>query len=97
MVYEIELLEKAVNALNALPDFLQGPVQAHLIDLAISPSAMSRPVVSPPYPPGGMISEFDVGPFGKNLHHISVFYRYSRDETTLEVFAIGHSALRNPD
>lgn len=97
MAFEIELLDKAAGHLIALPDFLQERVQSHLVDLANSPSQMSRPTVSPPYPPGGMMSEFDVGPFGNVLHHVAVFFYYGQDEETLVVFAIGYTALRNPD
>jgi hypothetical protein len=97
MEYEVVLTEKAERELAALPVFLQEPVESHLIVLASSPAAVARKVVSPPYPPGGMMSEFDVGPLGDTLHHVAVFFRYSQDETQIIVFAIGYSALRVSD
>jgi hypothetical protein len=48
MEYRIELTEKAKLALNSLPVWLQEVVEIRLLDLAISPSELSRPVVSPP-------------------------------------------------
>jgi hypothetical protein len=94
MGYEIELSDKAQLDLNALPPWLQAVVEAHLWELAESPSALSRPVVSPPYPPGGMMSQFDHGPLDGVWHHFAVFFRFRQDETGLVVFAIGHTALR---
>jgi len=90
MQYEIKLTEEAETEFNALPLWLQGLVETHLALLALSPISQSRSVVSPPYPPGGMMSEFDSGPIDGTLHHVAVFFRFSVDETTLIVFAIGH-------
>ena len=93
MEYQIELSEKATLALNSLPVWLQQVVEVHLLDLARSPSVLSRPVVSPPYPPGGMMSEFDHGPLDDVLHHFAIFFRFHPDETRLVVFALGHTVL----
>jgi len=93
MEYEIELTGKAKGELNALPDWLRGIVESYLFRLAESPSALSRPVVSPPYPPGGMMSEFDYGPVGDTLHHVAIFFKYRQDETKLVIRAIGYTAL----
>jgi hypothetical protein len=76
-VYEIELTRKAEHDLFAMPVWLQITVEAHLQRLAQRPSALSRAVVSPPHPPGGMISEFDHGPIDGINHHISVFFQIS--------------------
>jgi hypothetical protein len=91
MEYEIYLTSKAESEFNALPVWLQGIVESHLLELAKSPSALSRRVVSPPYPPGGMMYEFSHGPIDGTLHRFAVFFRYSQDETRLVVFAIGYS------
>ncbi len=76
-----------------MPAWLQIVVESYLLKLAEQPSALSRAVVSPPYPPGGMISEFDHGPIDGANHHVTIFFRYSQDETTLIVRAIGHTEL----
>jgi hypothetical protein len=93
MEYEVDLTEAAQGMLNRLPLWLQGAVESHLLRLGASPHTLSRTVVSPPYPPGGMMSEFNISHEPSVLHHISVFFRYSQDETRLIVTAIGHRAL----
>ncbi len=94
MEYQIELSNRAQLELNSLPVWLQEVMDVHLLNLPRSPSELSRPVVSPPYPPGGMMSEFDHGPLDEVLHHFAVFFRFHPDETRLIVFGIGHTALR---
>lgn len=93
MEYEICLTKKAEDQLLSLPVWLQGVLESRLEGLAKSPSAFARPVASPPYPPGGMIFEFDHGPIDGKTHHIAVFFRFGQDETTLHIEAIGHIEL----
>jgi hypothetical protein len=93
MAYDVILTLKAERQFNALAPSLQEVVESRLIDLSLSPTSYARPVVSPPYPPGGVVFEFDYGPIGNTLHHFAIFFRYSQDETNLIVFAIGHTAL----
>ncbi len=93
MEYEIRLTARAKQDLSLLPDWAQMLMESHLVELAQSPSTLSRPVVSPPYAPGGMIFEFDHGPIGTTLYHFVVFFRYGQDETELVVHGIGHSDL----
>src|SRR5271154_5152011 len=81
--YEIELTNKAEQELDRLPVWIREIVESHLPELARSLSTLSRRVVSPPYPPGGMVFEFDHGPIGNTLYHLAVFFRYSQDETKL--------------
>lgn len=97
MEYDIVLLLKAERHLNSLPVWLQGVVESRLGDLSKSPASCARAVASPPYPPGGMVFEFDHGPIGNTLHHIAIFFHYSQDETKLIVGAIGHTALATPE
>jgi hypothetical protein len=93
MEYEIRLSPRAERELNLLPAWALEIVESHLVELARSPTTLSRPVVSPPHAPGGMISEFDHGPIGSTLYHFMVFFRYSQDEAGLDVFGIGHTEL----
>ena len=94
MAYEIDLTDQAQQKLNHMPLWLQGIVESHLSRLANAPSTMSRIVVSPPYPPGGMISEFSHGPIDGFLHHVALFFRYSQDETRIVVQSIGYTLLK---
>ncbi len=89
--YEIFLAQKAENDLAAMPPWLPKVVESWLLKLGQRPSAFSRAVVSPPFPPGGMMSEFDHGPIDGANHHVAIFFRYSQDETTLVVDGIGHT------
>jgi hypothetical protein len=91
MEYEILLTDKASRQLLSLPAWLQGIVESHLEELARSPSVHSRPVVSPPHPPGGMVFEFNHGPVDGKTHHIAVFFHFSQDESALHVKAIGYT------
>ena len=96
MSYQVILMPRAEGDLNALPLPLQQFVENHLVRLGHAPATLSRPSVSPPYPPGGMISEFDFED-GDTLHHFAVFFVYSQDETKLFVTGIAHSELtRSP-
>jgi hypothetical protein len=97
MEYEVVLLQKAERQLSSFPEWLREAVESDLGDLSRSPSTFARTVVSPPYPPGGMVSEFDHGPIAGTLHHIAVFFHYSQDETRLIVSAIGHTRLAVPE
>ncbi len=99
MEYNVVLTLKAERQLDALAPSLRDVVEPRLMDLSISPTSYARRVASPPYPPGGMVFEFDYGPIGNTLHHFAIFFRYSQDETDLIVDAIGHTALalQEPD
>jgi hypothetical protein len=93
MEYDVVLLSNAERHLNSLPIWLQAVMESRLEELSRSPIACARPVPSPPYPPGGMIFEFDHGPIEGTLHHIAIFFRFSQDETKLIVHSIGHTSF----
>ncbi len=93
MTYEVVLTDRALKMLEALDQDLRWFVESRLLDLAELPVALSRPAVSPPHPPGGIIYEFDDDSDPITVHHFGIFFRYSSDETHLVVIAIGHTAL----
>jgi hypothetical protein len=93
MEYEPILTARAEKDLSRLPEWAREIVESHLIELAQAPSRFSRPVVSPPYPPGGMMCEFDHGPIGNTLYHFTIFFVYGQDETSLIITNIGHTDL----
>jgi hypothetical protein len=92
MPYGLIYSAQAEEDLGNLPADLLPFIEARLLDLARQPATLSRPSVSPPYPPGGQIyqcrrphfSPWDVE------HHFTVLFRYSQDETTLYILGIGH-------
>ncbi len=53
------------------------------------PAYLSRSTPSPPYPPGGMMSEFEHGPVDGRTYWVTIFFRYASDEETLVVVRIG--------
>jgi mRNA-degrading endonuclease RelE of RelBE toxin-antitoxin system len=97
MAYEVVLSEKAIRSLNALEEPIRSFVEARLSLLGESPSAVSRPSVSPPYPPGGMMYEFDYDISPSTRHHFGVFFIYAVDETRILIVAIGHTVLYYED
>jgi hypothetical protein len=96
MKYELEFTDTAKKDLKALPDWLQRPTLLHALRLAKSPSTESRRVASPPYAPGGMMSEFR-HPVGNTVHRVVLFFKYTPDETALRIFGIGYTALLTDD
>src|SRR4051794_1007136 len=90
MDYEIELTAHAEKQRGRFSPWLRDIVDELLLDLGRSPWAKSRPVVSPPYPPGGMMSESDHCDADGIFHHIAVFFRY-KNESVLVVNGIGHT------
>ena len=90
MAHQIRLKEKAEADLAAMPLWLQSSVESYLTRLAVSSSSISRPAVSPPHPPGGMVAETDCGPVDGRSYHITVFFLYSQDETSLIITRIGY-------
>jgi len=90
--YEAKLTDVAIEDLLRLPPPLQQFVEHHLDVLADAPTAVSRPTVSPPYAPGGMMYEFDYV-FGGEWHQFAIFFLYGQNEKTLIVTGIGHTDL----
>jgi hypothetical protein len=96
MSYEIELTAKAAERLSALEVEFGYFIRTHLVILGDRPTSVARRVVSPPYPPGGMIDEFDYWE-PDFRHHFTVFFRYSKDETRLIVTFIGYTAYERDE
>jgi hypothetical protein len=92
MGYEVFLLESAERDFLNLPAWLQGVVGRHLERLGRSPGRHSRRSVTPPHPPGFMLSELDHGPVDGATHHVSILFRFSQDETRLVVHWIGYQS-----
>jgi hypothetical protein len=92
MSYLVDMSDHAYDKLLRLPVECQRLVVAYIERLAESTSTMSRGVVSPPYPPGGMMSGFVI-PDSNAIHSFNVFFRYSSDETRLIITSIGYSNL----
>jgi hypothetical protein len=90
MNYEVQLTNQAEEDFLALPVHVQQFLEKRLDDLSKSPVTLSRPSVSPPYPPGHMIDEVDYA-LGQERWHLSILFRYHQDEAHLIVTGIGRS------
>ena len=90
MKYEVVLEDEAEWMLDALPVWLQGQVDARLLELENSPLEVSRHSVTPPHPPNFMVSEFEIGPIDGVSHYFTVFWKFGADPSTIIVKFIGH-------
>ncbi len=95
MSYEVILLPRAEVDFANLETHLQAFVETRFSELGQSPTQLSRRAVSPPYPPGFQIYEFDFDVPGEDRHHFAVLFRYGQDEASLHVAAIGHTHFRD--
>jgi hypothetical protein len=90
MAYEVVLTKKALSELQGFPAEAQFAIQAELVKLAEDPFSLSRKTVSPPYPPGGMMREFESFAADGVMHHFVVLFHFGVDEKTLIVRGIGY-------
>jgi hypothetical protein len=90
MSYELIFSNEAEEDLGRLPPHLLNIVEEHLDRLAEHPAAVSRPSVSPPYPPGFMMYSFRHDEADGTEHRFTVLFRYMADEAHLWVGAVGH-------
>lgn len=95
MNYQIELTPAAEADLARLPRPLQIAIGEHLLDLAESPTRLSRNAVSPPYPPGFQMSQlwWDPDPESDDRHFFTVLFKFAADESRLIVHGIGYQSV----
>src|SRR4051794_3358806 len=79
MSYTITLLPLAEADLDALAPHLQTFVEAQLRRLAESPATLSRPSISPPYPPGLQMYQFQYDIESYTWDFFTVFFKYGQD------------------
>lgn len=89
MSYRAVLATRAANDVAKLPVMLRNSLRTELERLCESPATLSRPSVTPPYPPGYQLFEFDKV-VSDEVHYFSVLFRYASDEQTLLIHGIGH-------
>ncbi|MHB1425102.1 MAG: hypothetical protein ACYC3I_18175 [Gemmataceae bacterium] len=94
MPYELRFSDQPETVLAKLPPHLLNVVEQQLSRLAEQPATLSRPAVSPPYPPGGQMYYFKHHDTEGTAHHFTVLFHYASDETTL--FITGLSYLEGP-
>lgn len=86
MSYEIELSDEAETVLRKQPLDLRIRILDRLDALAANPVELSRKVIFPHLPVGQLFQfwcEAD-----DTSYFVTVFFQYSQDETTLEIFGL---------
>ena len=88
--YRILLTKTAESERDRLAPDLVRIVNSKLRELAKDPFSLGRKTVSPPFPPGGMMREFDTLDPDGVMHYFVVLFCFGEDEKTLIVHGIGH-------
>lgn len=88
MNYRLLYADKAVGQLEQLPADLVDTVDENLRRLAASPTTVSVPVASPPFPPRGQLFHFETTDPAGTRWFFTVIFRYSQDETALHVLSL---------
>jgi len=65
-------------------------VGEQILDLMSNPHGLGRPAVSPPYPPGGMVINFEFKTYGY-IYAFSILYNVNEIDGVIEISGIGHS------
>jgi hypothetical protein len=88
MSYQLLYTDKAVGQLAQLPAEFVDAVESNLLRLALTPTELSVPIASPPFPPRGQLFHFPLSDSSKRRWFFTVIFRYSQDETALHVLSI---------
>jgi hypothetical protein len=88
MSYRLLYTDKAVGQLQQLPEGFVDVVEESMLRLADSPTGLSIPIASPPFPPRGQLFHFDTIGAGGVKWFFTVIFRYSQDETALHILSI---------
>jgi hypothetical protein len=90
MTYDLLFSDQAEAVLVRLPVHVLNVVEQELDKLAENPVALGRPVVSPPYPPGGQMYYFKHKEVDGIVHHFTILFHYGLDEKTLQITGISY-------
>lgn len=88
MSYHLRYSDKAVGQLSQLPPEFVDVAEENLLALAASPTSLSVPIASPPFPPRGQLFHFGAIGTGGTHWFFTVIFRYSQDETALHILSI---------
>ena len=94
MNYDLVYSAQAQADLARAPAGALDLIEERIRDLAERPASLSRPSAFP-YPPGFQIYQFWLSP-PFDAFFVTVFFRYSRDETALEIATIGCGEYERP-
>lgn len=88
MSYSLLYTDKAVGQLEELPFSMLDEVERNLLRLASSPTELSIPIASPPFPPRGQLFHFELTDIADVRWFFTVIFRYSQDETALHILSV---------
>jgi hypothetical protein len=77
----------SANSGNFPAEFVDA-VESNLLQLAASPTWLSVPIASPPFPPRGQLFHFEVTDSAKKRWFFTVIFRYSQDVTALQILSV---------
>jgi len=88
MRYGLLYTDKAAGQLDQLPDKFIDVVEGELFRLAESPTSVSVPIASPPFPPRGQLFHFETTDSDEVRWFFTVIFRFSQDETALHILSV---------
>jgi mRNA-degrading endonuclease RelE of RelBE toxin-antitoxin system len=90
--YKIVLTRSAESEIDRLSPDVRELLKRELKRLARNPFGLARKTVSPPYPAGGMMREFDARTVDGVMHYFVVLFWFAEDEERLIIHGVGHRA-----
>lgn len=91
MPYTVILSPQAEADFLSFPPGLQSFIEQNINRLAENPVQLSRRGAFP-YPENAQLFHFDHPNLDGKAHFFTILFRYSQDETTIEIIGIGHMA-----
>lgn len=88
MNYELRYSPKAQRQLPTLPEEFIDPLEDQLVELAKSPTSLSVPIASPPFPPRGQVFHFYLVDSIGDMWFFTVIFQYSQDERSLYILSV---------
>jgi hypothetical protein len=88
MNYELRYSPRAQGQLAALPADLTSDFDRQLRALSSTPTALSVPIASPPFPPRGQLFHFESRDGNGRNWFFTVIFCYSQDESALHVLSV---------
>ncbi len=83
MSYDLFYTPKAISQLKQLPEASVDRCEDNLLRLAESPTELSVPSASPPFPPRGQLFHFECDDLHGAEWFFTVMFRFSQDEQSL--------------
>jgi hypothetical protein len=90
------LSPKADETFQQFPAYLQDAISSRIAKICAAPSQFSRPAVFPYHPNKGMISILQYPVDDNTTDVVTIFFRFSQDESRILISDFGHYTLDGP-